>query len=81
MIKPGEIQQIASSLQLKDTQIEKDYVISWILRGVYTIDDLKDNLVFKGGTLLRKVYYPEYRLSEDLDFTFTGVDFEPQIIK
>ena len=81
MIKPGEIQQIASLLQLKDTQIEKDYVISRILRGVYTNDDLKDNLVFKGGTLLRKVYYPEYRLSEDLDFTFTGIDFNTQIIK
>jgi len=81
MIKPGEIQQIASSLQLKDTQIEKDYIISWILRGVYSNDYLKNRLVFKGGTLLRKVYYPEYRLSEDLDFTFAGVDFNTQIIK
>lgn len=81
MIKPGEIQQIASSLQLKDTQIEKDYIISWILKGVYSNDFLKNRLVFKGGTLLRKVYYPEYRLSEDLDFTFAGVDFNTQIIK
>ena len=72
MIKPGEIQQTASSLQLKDTQLEKDYVISWILRGVYSNAYLKERLIFKGGTLLRKVYYPEYRLSEDLDFTFRG---------
>lgn len=81
MIKPGEIQQVASTIQLKDTQIEKDYVISWILMGAYTNDYLKERLIFKGGTLLRKVYYPDYRLSEDLDFTFSGVDFKPQIIK
>lgn len=81
MIRPGEIQQIASSLQLKDTQIEKDYVNSWILKGVYTNDYLKVSLAFKGGTLLRKVYYPEYRLSEDLDFTFIGGDFDIPMIK
>ena len=27
------------------------------------------NLVFKGGTALRKAYFPDYRLSADLDFT------------
>lgn len=27
------------------------------------------NLVFKGGTCLNKIYYPNYRLSEDLDFS------------
>jgi len=32
-------------------------------------DWLSDELIFKGGTCLNKVYYSYYRLSEDLDFT------------
>lgn len=69
MIKPGEIQQIANRLVLRDTQIEKDYVIGWVLRGISENNYLNSNLAFKGGTALRKAYFPDYRLSEDLDFT------------
>lgn len=81
MIRPGEIQRIASRLELRDTQIEKDYVNSWILKGINKNDYLKEHLIFKGGTLLRKVYYNNYRLSEDLDFTFQGENFDIAIIK
>lgn len=76
MIKKGEIQKIASQLELRDTQIEKDYVNSWVLKGINQNQYLNHHLIFKGGTLLRKVYYPEYRLSEDLDFTFQGKEFD-----
>ena len=34
MLKPGEIQKIANRLGIRDTQIEKDYVIGWVLRGI-----------------------------------------------
>jgi uncharacterized protein len=30
---------------------------------------LSENLIFKGGTVLKKAYYVDYRFSEDLDFT------------
>lgn len=30
---------------------------------------LSKNLVFKGGTVLKKAYFEDYRFSEDLDFT------------
>jgi predicted nucleotidyltransferase component of viral defense system len=33
------------------------------------INTLGEDLVFKGGTCLNKIYYSYYRLSEDLDFT------------
>jgi predicted nucleotidyltransferase component of viral defense system len=33
-------------------------------------------LIFKGGTCLRKCYFPNYRFSEDLDFTSTDATFE-----
>lgn len=81
MIKPGEIQKIANRLGIRDTQIEKDYVIGWVLRGISINSYLKKRLIFKGGTSLRKIYFPDYRLSEDLDFTFKGEDFNTEEIK
>lgn len=46
--------------------LEKDYYLTILLS---EINDLSDNLIFKGGTCLNKVYYSYYRLSEDLDFS------------
>ena len=65
---------------LRDTQIEKDYVIGWVLKGISNNKFLLESLVFKGGTALRKIYFTEYRLSEDLDFTFNGKDFTSEYI-
>ncbi len=69
MIKPGEIQQKARELGVRDQQIEKDYVLSWILKGVAQHEQLSEIIVFKGGTVLKKIYFEDYRFSEDLDFT------------
>jgi len=69
MIKPGEIQKLATINKVKDGQIEKDYVISWILYGISQNTFLCSNLIFKGGTVLKKAYFKDYRYSEDLDFT------------
>ncbi len=69
MIKPGEIQKYAAKSKVKDGQIEKDYVITWILYGISQNQFLQDNLIFKGGTVLKKAYFENYRFSEDLDFT------------
>ena len=49
--------------------VEKDYALSYLLAGMSQVELLRRLLVFKGGTCLRKVYYPGYRFSEDLDFT------------
>ena len=38
---------------------------------MYSFSDIKENFVFKGGTCLRKIYFQNYRFSEDLDFTLT----------
>lgn len=69
MIKPGEIQKKATQAGVRDQQIEKDYILSWILWGVADHEKLSKILVFKGGTVLKKVYFEDYRFSEDLDFT------------
>ena len=69
MIKPGEIQKKARGIGVRDQQIEKDYVLSWILQGIAQHSELTKAIVFKGGTVLKKVYFKDYRFSEDLDFT------------
>lgn len=68
MIAQREISQIASQQHKLDKVIEKDYVITWILLGLAN-SKLKESLAFKGGTALKKVYFPDYRYSEDIDFT------------
>src|ERR1035437_7271642 len=52
--------------------LEWDYVLSWILAGISQVETLRDTLVFKGGTALKKCYFGDYRFSEDLDFSGTG---------
>ena len=74
MIKPGEIQKKSSAVKVRDQQIEKDYILSWILKGVSQHEQLSKNIVFKGGTVLKKVYFADYRFSEDLDFTLLDND-------
>lgn len=69
MIKPGEIQQKARTAGVRDQQIEKDYILSWILFGIAKHEQLSKAIVFKGGTVLKKIYFEDYRFSEDLDFT------------
>jgi len=69
MIKSGEIQQKARKIGVRDQQIEKDYILSWILFGISKHEKLSKAIVFKGGTVLKKIYFEEYRFSEDLDFT------------
>ncbi|MDR2584728.1 MAG: nucleotidyl transferase AbiEii/AbiGii toxin family protein [Prevotellaceae bacterium] len=69
MIEQKEINRIASQNRVSDRQIEKDYVISWLLFAISKNERLYNALVFKGGTVLKKAYFEDYRFSEDLDFT------------
>ena len=49
--------------------LERDYLLSWVLAGISQTPLLRDTLVLKGGTALRKCYFGDYRFSEDLDFS------------
>ncbi|RPH47114.1 MAG: nucleotidyl transferase AbiEii/AbiGii toxin family protein [Desulfobacteraceae bacterium] len=69
MIKPQEISKIANNEGVRPQQIEKDYIISWVLWGIYNHGILKDVLIFKGGTCIKKIFIQDYRYSEDIDFT------------
>ena len=54
--------------RIPEAVLERDYCLSWFLVGL-SRTSLKDILAFKGGTAIKKCYIPEYRFSEDLDFT------------
>ena len=69
MIKPKGISKKANSEGVRPQQIEKDYIISWILWGIYNHDFLNEALIFKGGTCIKKIHIEDYRYSEDMDFT------------
>ncbi len=80
MIKPGEIQQKARAVGVRDQQIEKDYILSWILKGLAQHELLSKVIVFKGGTVLKKIYFEDYRFSEDLDFTLIKKEISNELI-
>jgi predicted nucleotidyltransferase component of viral defense system len=63
------LEAVSQKTSLRLDILQQDYLLSWILFGVFTHPLLKDNLVFKGGTCLKKCYFGDYRFSQDLDFT------------
>lgn len=69
MIKPKELNNISSREGVRQQQIEKDYLMSWLLWGISGNDLLRDALIFKGGTCIKKNHIEDYRYSEDMDFT------------
>jgi predicted nucleotidyltransferase component of viral defense system len=69
MISKQELLKKQKNLNIPLTTVEKDYVLGLILSSFYSHPVLKEDWVFKGGTCLKKLYIPEYRFSEDLDFT------------
>lgn len=64
--------------------IQQDYLLTWLLQEISLNRALSDQLIFKGGTALKKCYFGEYRFSEDLDFSSLpnaprGSDLEAEI--
>lgn len=73
MILQREIVQTAKEWKVPPDTVDKDYVLGYFL-SVF-ISHYKDELVFKGGTCLRKCYIENYRFSEDLDFSSLNKSF------
>ena len=65
----NRLQEAWQQLGLPSYVIERDYLLSWVLAGIGAVPELKETLVFKGGTSLKKCYFGDYRFSEDLDFS------------
>ena len=57
----------ASKLGMNPVIVEKDFWVCWILKRLFADPRLKDQIIFKGGTTLSKVYGLIDRFSEDID--------------
>lgn len=69
MISENRLRTLARNKKAGVGLMEKDYVNSWILYAIFQ-SSFADKLLFKGGTALSKLYFPQrWRFSEDLDFT------------
>jgi len=68
MIPLAELKRLAAKNGIALTTVEKDYALTWILCAL-SKTKYKTDFIFKGGTSLRKIYFPDWRYSEDLDFT------------
>lgn len=78
MVTKAELVSIARKQKLPLGMIEKDFVLTLVLREIYN-SQFKNTLVFKGGTALHKLYLHK-RLSVDLDFTALD-EFDIDIFK
>jgi predicted nucleotidyltransferase component of viral defense system len=65
MIPFQEIHNLSKGLPLEI--IERDYCLTWLLLGI-SKSSLQKDIIFYGGTALKKIYFPNFRFSEDLDF-------------
>ncbi len=72
MITKNEINAKAAEFEINRANVERDYVFGWILYGIFTTSDLKDEIFLKGGNALRKGYFENTRYSSDLDFGIPG---------
>lgn len=68
MIRRNEISRRAFLHGVPERTIQKDYVITRVLRELGP-GMSSAGVRFKGGTCLKKAHFAEYRFSEDLDFT------------
>lgn len=82
MIPPRDLSLLSNRLaraggrRLPEAVLERDYCIAWFLVAL-SRTPLRDRLAFKGGTALKRCYFPDFRFSEDLDFTLmTESSFE-----
>ena len=75
MISKNEINRLAQEQKVRTATIDKDWVLGHFIDAIYTISECRNNLIFKGGTCLKKCRFPDYRFSEDLDFTATNEHF------
>lgn len=62
----------ARRLMIPYETILKDYAIGHLLSAIAHVSVVADSLVMKGGTALKKLWFGDYRFSEDLDFSADG---------
>jgi hypothetical protein len=67
MTSIDELKRIAGREKVGVGMVEKDHAITVALL-IISRTEFSRTMVFKGGTAIKKMFYPETRFSEDLDF-------------
>lgn len=74
------IRETAARRGLMPVMVEKDFWVSWTLAVLFAHPEFAEQLVFKGGTSLSKVFGAIERFSEDIDLSvspeFVGISEE-----
>jgi uncharacterized protein len=65
----SRLKKTATAAGVPYETVLKDFAIGHVLSALAAEKRLAGTLVMKGGTALRKLYFANYRFSEDLDFT------------
>ena len=81
MLEKREIEQKAQEFGIHTANVERDYIFGWLLAGIYSISELKDELALKGGNCFRKGYFQNTRFSRDLDFSIQTVISEKSLLQ
>jgi uncharacterized protein len=76
---PQLIRLVTRQKHIQQYIIEKDYALSYLLAAIVHTNGLGENLVLKGGTALKKLYFADYRFSEDLDYSTRALGPIPRI--
>jgi len=74
MIDYRFVQKTREKIDIPEETIEKDYLIEVLLNYLVQDSFLQQKLILRGGTAIKKVYFPEFRYSEDLDFIVKNRD-------
>lgn len=74
MIGDRELERRAAALGISVGHVELDYVLNHVLAQL--AEDPRQ-LIFRGGTALARAYWPDFRISEDLDFI--SADLSPEL--
>jgi predicted nucleotidyltransferase component of viral defense system len=74
VIGERELERRAASLGISLQHAELDYVLNHLLA---QFARAPNGLVFRGGAALGRVYWPDFRISEDLDFIWPAAPPEP----
>lgn len=65
------IGELAARRGISTVIVEKDFWVVWTLGHLFALPSLQDQLVFKGGTSLSKVFGAIDRFSEDIDLSIS----------
>jgi len=74
-----DLKKKAAKENIQLSVIEKDYALTVVLIEL-SKSALKEKIIFKGGTAIKKIYFSKARFSEDLDFSANNVESN-EIIK